>query len=291
MRGKHFWLVTTEHLKNDLLFKDDEDFKCGMNCVAVASVAAEVNVLSFILMSNHTHFVLECTQQSGSEFIIRFKNNYSRYYSQKYSHPEILRRTAVQMQELNLNDESFERAVAYVQMNSVAANLCMEPSKYPWGTGSTFFSMTPIKGGYSVGDLSARARIKLLHSKVELPNSFIVNENGYIDPSSYVKKDIVESIFKSPKRMNFFLFKSSKAQRVITGDGGRATSFRDSLICASISDICTSRFHKSGIDELDEVEKVDLIWQLHRRFSSSANQISRVTGIEYAYVSKILENG
>ena len=107
----------------------------------------------------------------------------------------------------------------------------------------------------------------LLHDvgKIGIPVS-IINKTGKLSDEEFAEikkhpvigKQILSSISKSP-----YL----------------------SIGCAA------SRFHKSGIDELDEVEKVDLIWQLHRRFSSSANQISRVTGIEYAYVSKILENG
>ena len=47
-----FWFVTTDHLTKKIWFRDDEDFKMGMNLVAVLAVALNVDVLSFILMSN-----------------------------------------------------------------------------------------------------------------------------------------------------------------------------------------------------------------------------------------------
>ena len=30
-RSKDYWLVTTEHLKEGLWFRDDDDYKVGMN--------------------------------------------------------------------------------------------------------------------------------------------------------------------------------------------------------------------------------------------------------------------
>ena len=57
-RSKAYWLVTTEHLKKGLWFRDDEDYRVGMNYVAIASFVYGVMVLAFVLMSNHVHFVL-----------------------------------------------------------------------------------------------------------------------------------------------------------------------------------------------------------------------------------------
>lgn len=291
MRRMGFWLVTTEHLKNGLLFKDEEDYKSGMNCVAVTSVVTSTNVLAFILMSNHTHFVIESSYSTVIEFITRFKKNYSQYYSKKYSETGLLKKNKVQIQELKTNDESFERAVAYVQMNSVAANLCLQPSNYQWGTGNLFFNGKHDCNGKKFGELSGRAKKKLLHSTVELPKDFIVDENGYINPASYVKIDTVESIFRTPKRMMYFLNKSSKAQRIINRDlnSSGTPTFNDGLVTAGISDICNSIFHKNSINELNQSQLVELLRQLQYRFSASANQIARVSGLEYAFVSKLLD--
>ena len=48
--NKSFWLITTEQLKGKLWFKDEEDYKVGMNYVAVLSYISGVTVLSFVLM-------------------------------------------------------------------------------------------------------------------------------------------------------------------------------------------------------------------------------------------------
>jgi REP element-mobilizing transposase RayT len=72
-RSKAYWLVTTEHLKKGLWFRDDEDYRVGMNYVAIASFVYGVMVLAFVLMSNHVHFVLYCTEEEARAFINEFR--------------------------------------------------------------------------------------------------------------------------------------------------------------------------------------------------------------------------
>ena len=75
-----FYLVTTDHLEDRIWFRDDDDFKAGMNTVAILSASAPtVHILAFILMSNHVHFVLECPYEKAKSFINAFKKYHSRY--------------------------------------------------------------------------------------------------------------------------------------------------------------------------------------------------------------------
>ena len=47
---RKLWLITTEHLKAGLWFRDEEDYKVGMNFVALQAHASRVVVLSFTLI-------------------------------------------------------------------------------------------------------------------------------------------------------------------------------------------------------------------------------------------------
>ena len=79
---KEIWLVTTDHLEKELWFRDDEDFKVGMNFVAIQSVCCpEVIVLAFILMSNHVHFVVVGTREEVEAFFHQFKRRYGVYFN------------------------------------------------------------------------------------------------------------------------------------------------------------------------------------------------------------------
>ena len=114
-------LVTTDHFLVRLWFKDDEDFRVAMNYAAIASLITSVNILAFILMSNHVHFVLYCTAGDAKLFIDTFKKLYGAYYCRKYNVHDYLRRVGVDIREAS-GDTAAERVIAYVQMNCVAAN-------------------------------------------------------------------------------------------------------------------------------------------------------------------------
>ena len=135
-----YWLVTTDHLEDRLWFREEEDFRVGMNFVAIQAHGGKVKVLAFILMSNHVHFVLKGRWEDVQAFINGLKHRYSIYLREKYGIKEFLRGNNVDLRPVSLDNEEMERTVAYVHMNSVAANICAHPSQYPWGTGSVFFN-------------------------------------------------------------------------------------------------------------------------------------------------------
>ena len=286
--SKDYWLVTTEHLKEGLWFRDDEDFKVGMNYVAVLCFMLGVTILSYTLMSNHVHFILYCTRGEAREFIDTYKKYCARFLSGKYGIQEVLRRNKVDIKRISPDDESFEWACAYVEMNPVAANICLHPSAYPWGTGRTFFQVTSPKA-VKLGTLSVNEARRLLHSKKVLPPDWLVGEDGYILPESYVPVELVESIFRTPKRMNYFFQNSSKAKRRQEFQGNDLPSFRDQVLYVALPDLCRSLFGKNNASELNGDERQELVRQLRRRFSADIHQILRVTAFSKRDVARYLD--
>ena len=284
---KSFYLVTTDHLKDRLWFRDEEDFRVAMNYVALAAFVTGCDVLACILMSNHVHFVLMCAREDAEVFINKFKRLYAAYYQKKYDVCELLRRNGVDIREVRAEDESLERAIAYVLMNCVAANICLEPSGYPWGTGNVFFNGNPMSGS-RLGDFSGRAQCRILKSNVKLPQDYMLASAGYIQPGSYVNVKGVEALFRTPKRLNYFLRTSSKARLRLEKDA--APSFRDQLLHSACEDLCHSLFRVDQIIELSFEQTAELLRQLHRRFSADINQLCRVTGIPYADAAKMIDS-
>ena len=282
------YLVTTDHLEDSIWFRDEDDFKAGMNAVAVLACVLHINILAFILMSNHVHFLLECTYAEAQDFINAFKRHHSRYMYCKYGVREMLRNNHVVIKRVDLTEESAERAVAYIQMNCVAANICLNPSDYPWGTGNAFFRSRPAKGT-PVNQLSKRQRIRLLHSKVDLPSGLLIGEDGYILPESYVQVRFVESLFRNPGRMNYFLQNSSKAKQRLNASEKSLPAFKDQLISAGAKDLCQSLFLKRDLRDLDDGQLAEILKQIRFRFSSYPQQMARVTGIPYERIVHLLD--
>lgn len=285
------FFVSTDHLEDRIWFRNDEDFKVGMNFVAIqAAIDPDTKVLAFILMSNHVHFVLWGWMQDALFFINQFKRRYAVYYQAKYGVKEPFRRNNVDIRPVPAADEAPEKTVAYVQMNCVAANICTHPTQYPWGSGNVFFNPAP-QGGKKVGFFSGRALRKMLHSDTKtLPKDWILCEEGYVLPSNYVAAETVETIFRTPKRMNYFLSNSSKAKRRLESGEKSLPAFRDQTILACLPDLCRTLFGKNAVGQLLKEELAELLKQLRFRFSADANQLARVCGLTYEEAARLLDS-
>jgi len=300
---RKYYLVTTKHLEDGLWFRDEEDFVTGMNYVAIqAALTPEVIVLAFILMSNHVHFVLYGTRQDVEAFVNGFKGRFSHYLGRKYGVKEFLRRNKLDIKEISEDEaEALERAIAYVQMNCVAASICLYPGQYPWGTGSTFFqagwdgrssgSRHAAQKYRLLGDLSGRERIRLMHSRaaLKLPNAWLLSESGFVLPESYVDVNHVESVFRSSKRMQYFLSSSSKARKRLEAEDVKLPAFRDQVILGALPDLLQSLFQKPAFGALSTQEQAETLRQLRFRFSAGIHQAARVCGISYTEAARLLD--
>ena len=300
---RKYYLVTTKHLEDGLWFRDEEDFVTGMNYVAIqAALTPEVMVLAFILMSNHVHFVLYGTRQEVEAFVNGFKGRFSHYLGRKYGVKEFLRRNKLDIKEISEDEaEALERAIAYVQMNCVAASICLYPGQYPWGTGSTFFqagwdgrdsgSRHATQKYRRLGNLSGRERIRLMHSRaaLKLPNEWLLSESGFVLPESYVDVNHVESVFRFSKRMQYFLSSSSKARKRLEAEDEKLPAFRDQVILGALPDLLQSLFHKPAFGALSTQEQAETLRQVRFRFSAGIHQAARVCGISYTEAARLLD--
>lgn len=300
---RKYYLVTTKHLEDGLWFRDEEDFVTGMNYVAIqAALTPEVIVLAFILMSNHVHFVLCGTRQEVEAFVNGFKGRFSHYLGRKYGVKEFLRRNKLDIKEISEDEaEALERAIAYVQMNCVAASICLYPGQYPWGTGSTFFqagwdgrnsgSRHAAQKYRRLRNLSGRERIRLMHSRaaLKLPNEWLLSESGFVLPESYVDVNHVESVFRFSKRMQYFLSSSSKARKRLEAEDEKLPAFRDQVILGALPDLLQSLFHKPAFGALSTQEQAETLRQVRFRFSAGIHQAARVCGISYTEAARLLD--
>jgi hypothetical protein len=187
------------------------------------------------------------------------------------------------------DNEGVEKAIAYVHMNCVAANICSSPSQYPWGTGNLFFNAAGVKGK-RMGDMSLRAVGRLLHTSTEIfPADWLLSDDGYILPHNYVDITSVEGLFRTPSRLNFFLNNSSKAKKRLEANEN-LPAFKDQSILTLIPDLCRSLFQKKAFKELTLEEQKEFMKQIRFRFSADLNQIARVCGLQYSQAAKLFDS-
>lgn len=280
-----YFFISTSHLESRIWFPDDNDFRIGMNYVAVVALATDVTVIAFILMSNHVHFLVLCESEADARhFISDYKKRYGMYFRNKYGKARFLRRNDVDIQEITLRFEAIERVIAYIVVNSVAARVCAAANGYKWGSGSCYFNLNK-ESGRPLSSMSGRERIAIFKSNAKLPGQWKVGADGFILPESYIPVKLVESIFRTPTRYNYFLQNSSKAKRIKDAEG---PAFRDQVILGCFKDLCQTLCNKNGTKDLNDEEQKEIVKQLRWRLGADGRQISRVTGIDLPRVSEML---
>ena len=284
-----YFLITVGQHTGFIWFRDTGDFIAGMNYIAVMAANSNIKVLAFVLMSNHLHIVVACDYSKDAfKFTMGFKKLYSMFMHKKYGDKKLLRRAAIDIRELETDCESVERAIAYVQMNPVAANICQTSALYPWGTGDTFFN-SKLKDGRLLGEMSARQQTALLKSRQTLPTNYLVAEAGFINPVSYVDTGLTEYIFRSPKRYNYFLLNSSKVRDKLGDRPAILPLFSDQSVLKAAEDLSRSMYGASSTKALAADQLSNVLRQLKWRFSSSTEQLARITMLDASVITDILE--
>jgi len=256
-----------------------------MNYVAVITTSMGINMLSFILMSNHTHFLTEGEREEAERFINEFKRVYSMYLCSKYGVKEPLREVGAYIEEVSA--ETLVTKIAYIQMNCVAANICINPWEYKWGSGNSFFRMDESKG-IRAGAMSIRKQRRISRSRKRLRPDLLVDEEEYILPESYVCVRFVEKLYGTPKNYNYHLSRSSKAKKVVNNESD-APVFTDQNIRAIIPNLCFTLFRDRSVAELNDEQLSELFKQIRYRFSSNVHQIARVMEVPYERVAALLD--
>lgn len=285
-----FFFISSSHFEDRIWFRCDDDYRVAMNYVAIVANRTQTTVLAFVLMSNHVHFLVSAEDREFAKtFYNLFKTLYSKYFCRKYKVRRFFRDNGVDIRAINREGEGVETVTAYILMNPVAANISYNAALYPWGSGRCLFSEMPPRGR-RVAELSKRERIRLFHSRLDVNDDWLVAEEGYILPETYVAVKFVESVYHSARRLNYFLQSSSKARAKIEGVETALPTFRDPSLLAFAEDFCTSTFRKQKIQDLDEKQMGHLIYELRRRSGADVGQISRILSISPETVSTILSS-
>ena len=280
----NYYFVSTDHFEDKDWFRDDEDFKTGMNHIAVVKTLTDMNVLSFVLMSNHLHFILQANQEGEVKaFLDQYKQLYSTFIRHKYGLKEYLRRNHCDIRTLSLCDEKVERAIAYTVMNPVAARLCATPEGWRWGCGSCYFTYVYLSGR-PLAELSGRQCRRILHSKKPMNPGMILSEDGLIWPQTYIDTSQVEQIFRSPARYQYFIHISRAAKN--RAEQVQTVFFRDQTVRRALPEIVEQRF---GTEKLDGTQLAELAIEMRRRFHSDAKQVARVLGMREEAAAALLQ--
>lgn len=280
MNVKRYYHVYTKGLEDDVIFRNREDFVVGMNYVPVSLKIAGVDVIVFVLMSNHFHFLVYGDKLSALKFIDSYKRLISRYVRNVYGVAKLLRNVDTGCSDVDMNDEALKRLIAYILNNPVKAGVNCFPQNYEWGSGKCYFSNFDYnRNSHPLSELGVREQSRILRSDVRLDGKYKINSEGYIEPESYIRKDIVEKIFRSAKSFEYFLSTSSRDQRRDPSEESRQVVFSDTLVLSGVNEILEKRYESLDVSELSELNRTKLILELRKVFNAPPKQLARVLGL------------
>ena len=286
--GKPIWHVCTPGENQSIIFRDSEDFRQGMNIVGVSAseFRNSVDILTFELMSNHVHFVLQGNKDDIEKF---FKFFYLK-----------LRRILLRQKRVSdlggfeysfhlVESENYlKNLILYVNRNGYVANINETPYSYEWGANKYFFNeFLLFESKLMLNSMYKRERDDYFHTKnISFPDNYYM-VNGYISPKCYCKIEECESLFRNAHQYFILLSKNVESFKEIAQISGDRIIYTDEEVYSACIYFARKNFEKAKIGSLDKNEKIELAKHLHFNYNASNKQISRLLKMEDSLLAAI----
>ena len=271
--GGPYFQLCMDNLPFDI-FTCEDDFKTGMNMLAVSLVNAPVIVYNVILMNNHGHLIMGGQENECREVYYRFKRKVSMFDARRgYKHRlDGWDCTCWPITTLG----QMRNELVYVSRNGYAAIKDVTPTGYPWGSGDLFFNDN-LRNYYSIpfNSLPARYRRTICHSHdIELPENYRFG-NGMILPSSYIAKAKTEALFNTANQYFSMLARHAEADVEIARRMKEVIVIPDDEMFSTVCSWSNAKYQKS-IRELSMSERFELAKRMKYNTASPNEQIGRI---------------
>ena len=115
------------------LFVDDADFRRYMKLLAKTVEACDWILLSFCLMPNHIHLLVELREANLAKGMQKLHGAYVRWFNDRHARRGRLFEHRYDSRPV-ADELYFVTVVKYIEMNPVDAALCAKPEDWPWSS-------------------------------------------------------------------------------------------------------------------------------------------------------------
>lgn len=276
---RKFYHLSTDGMSSDILFKSVAAFIAGMNRIGICAYLLGLPIISFVLMDNHLHIVLYATRDECAAFFRKFKQKMGAWLKMHDSEERLFNKLEPDIRLIETEDY-LKNAIVYDIMNPTKAFMPFLPQGYRWSSAILYFSdFSMVMPSFRrVESMSAREVRRLLETKEQLPQNWLISEDGLIWPGCYTDYKFVEGLLKNPleivSKMNenieFKINKDMKDGKISMPD----MELRE--ICMAIS---RGLFGTGKIHELDMDRRIELAKSLHAQTKASYKQIAKVVRV------------
>ena len=254
---------------------------------AICAYDAGVRIITFELMSNHVHFILICaSKENASDFLELFRKRLTRYF-QSIGKPRDL--TNFKSDPIAIKDlESLRNQIAYTNRNNYVIDPDQTPFSFPDGANAYFFNpFAKAQNGKRFGDLSDRAKIKLLHSKkIDYPDDYMVADDCII-PTSFCDITFGESVFRDARHYMYKITRDVESYKELSVMLGDLEFYTDDELNGIIYSISKKRFSQDKPSFLTSSQKNEIARELHYDYKADNAKISRLLHVPLAVLDSM----
>ena len=122
--------------RKQLIFADDRDHRVYLRLLGDAVRELHWICLSYCLMHNHVHLLIETPMANLSRGVQRLHGDYARYFNRRHDHQGHLFQGPFGAVRVR-SDEQLWAVLRYIAMNPVDAGLSARPCDWRWGSWAT----------------------------------------------------------------------------------------------------------------------------------------------------------
>ncbi len=268
------------------MFKDIEDFVAGVNRIGICAIGTLVQVIAFVLMDNHVHFVLYGTMPQCKDFINKYKLLTGKWIGAKYGTRDYLRHLPSQLIHIEGSDQLLD-TIAYLDRNPVVAGFRLIPSEYPWGSARYMFKDRIVRNARRISDMNKAEIRKVLKTWVTLPQDWAIDSDGMLFPQEcFLDVELVERLFKSP--ISYLYHLSKKLEGRIEMQQGMYSFIPDKELRPIVETLAKRLFGTDRINGLDFNSRIQLARKLRYDYASTPKQISRMLSFDPEVLTKFI---
>ena len=292
---KNCWHFSTDGNAVDVIFKDDEDFRAGMNRIYVVVGKYHIIILAFALMDTHLHFILYGDLDECKRFMHDYVKRTSQYIALTHGEHSKLDNVPIDYQVID-TDTYLKTAICYVIKNPPVGGIPFTAWHYPWSSGPLYFCPTglwssPQWTDSSLGTQSSQlTQLELIHilRARTVPTGDVRIIDGMVFPGDYVAYELVERLFKTRKSFNYFFCKTKEEDVDARGGTISQLSIPMQEMRQHKNKVCRELFGVDSVRTLSTEQRLRLAKVLKSRYNSSLKQIIRLSGLIYNEVKDLL---
>lgn len=272
--------------ESPLIFSSEEHYIYATNSIAICVADSPIQILTYALMSNHVHFVLQGSKDECESFFERFKKRVKHYFSIKQS---VIDFTYFECKLYPIDSLSMLRnELVYTNRNGYVVQSHRTPFSYPWSSAYLYYN---IESQFIVGELYSslnyRERRLLCRSHaIELPPQYRVSRGMFL-PQSFTAYRTGMEFFRNAHSYLSLLLKNVESYANLAKRHADNIFLTDDELYQAVIQLCQKTYNTKFPSTLPPKEKIELARKIHFDYNASNGQICRILKIERKIVAEM----